>query len=291
MTRIAFVTGGGVGAGHFARGVAIERALRRRSTDFELRMFSDRLPYRAETRSRAWVELPFDPTEMRDPGRARRSALARALEDFAPDLLLVDFFWAHVHRLLPLAGCRTWLLVRWAPRGWLEGVPGLERDARLFERTIAIEPATGLVTDDEIPPIVIANPSELRPSSALRERFAVPDGRPLVLVAQAGQPGEYDELAALAKRRFPDAFVIGQTLFDADALFPVADWLGGADIIVGGAGYNTFWETRWLGLADRAHLYAFPRSIDDQAWRLVTHHRRAMKDNGADVLAGMILAG
>ncbi len=288
MTRVAYVTGGGVGAGHFARGVAIARALRRAGAGVELRMFSDRLPYRAPSAIRAWTEVPFEPQLLEGPEAARSSALGTALQAFAPDVLLVDFFWAHVRHLLPLPRCEAWLLLRWAPAAWLAGIDVLSYDPTIFARTIAIEPGILVAATDEIPPVVVTNPAELRPREALRERFDLRSDENLVLVAQAGQPGEADTLVSLAERCWPDARIVRQTLFDDDALFPIADWLAGADIIVGGAGYNLFWETRWLGLQGRTHLQAFPRTIDDQAWRLVLHHRTPMLTNGADSLARML---
>ena len=277
VTRIAYVTGGGVGAGHFARGVAIERALRRTGVDVELQMFSDRLPYRAPGDVQEWMEIAFEP-----------QLLGAALASFAPDVLLVDFFWAHVRHLLPLPGCEAWLLLRWAPPAWLTGVEALTFEPSLFARTIAIEPGIPVTTTDEVPPIVVTNAADLKPRAALRDRLGVTDDETLVLVAQAGQAGEADTLVALARRRWPDARIVRQTLFDDDALFPIADWLAGADVVVGGAGYNLFWETRWLGLEGRSHLQAFPRTIDDQAWRLVLHQRTPMLENGADVLARML---
>jgi hypothetical protein len=76
-------------------------------------------------------------------------------------------------------------------------------------------------------------------------------------------------------------------LHASDAMFPAAEWLGDADAIHAGAGYNTFWETCWLGDRDRTTFTAFARVNDDQHARLAAP-RHEMKANGADTLAAMI---
>jgi len=76
-----------------------------------------------------------------------------------------------------------------------------------------------------------------------------------------------------------------------NALFPAAEWLGGADRIFAGGGYNAFWEGRWLGYGERIRHLPFPRSIDDQAGRLLAFGDRVPAANGADVLAASIVRG
>jgi hypothetical protein len=56
-----------------------------------------------------------------------------------------------------------------------------------------------------------------------------------------------------------------------------------------GAGYNSFWEARWLGYADRTTFTAFARPIDDQVWRVRECGAHTMRENGADALARAIL--
>jgi hypothetical protein len=74
-------------------------------------------------------------------------------------------------------------------------------------------------------------------------------------------------------------------------MFPAAPWLADADRIVTGAGYNAFWEARWLGYAGRTEFHALPRRIDNQAWRLEFCRSHPMARNGADTLAAMVLNG
>jgi len=119
----------------------------------------------------------------------------------------------------------------------------------------------------------------------LRERLGVPREERLVAVVHAGIGGECERLLRLADMGTPCVF----NLFREDALFPIAEWLPGADVILAGAGYNTFWEAHWLGYAERTRFTAFQRAMDNQEWRLATCAGTVMHANGADTLARAIL--
>jgi hypothetical protein len=285
MIRIAYVTGGTVGAGHLVRGVAIGRAFARAGVDATFRMFGPPLPFPVAARL-AYEEFPLDATAMRDPARARDSVIGRALAGFAPDVLVVDLYWGIVHHLLPMANCEAWLLVRSVPRAWFGGPPDTRWNAKRFQRIVGIEPMSNAAIRERVDPIVVCNPDELKPGGALRERLGVASDASLVVVTHAGTAGEIDSLA-----RGATGPVVRCDLFDDDALFPLAEWLGDADRIIAGAGYNSFWEARWLDRADRTTFTPFARVIDDQRWRVATCSAYRMQANGADTLAGWIGGG
>jgi hypothetical protein len=298
--RIAYFTAGTVGAGHFVRGLAVGRGLRRAGLAGEYRMFGPRLPFPAARRRTpedgeygeyTEVEVDSDPA-LRQRHLAQVSGLARALAGFAPDLLLVDLFWAPLYWILPALACPAWLLLRRCPAIWLEGPPGLPFQRGQYERVLAIEPLAQSVLDgdridpiDPIDPIVVADPADIQTPAAVRERWGVPAGEELVVVAHAGQTGELEVLRQAAGTSAHVVF----DLFDPAAPFPAAPWLAGADRVVSGLGYNAFWEARWLGFAGRTLFVPFRRSIDDQGGRLAANGGYVMRENGADTLARMIL--
>jgi hypothetical protein len=281
--RVAYFTAGTVGAGHLVRGVAVGRALARRGFAGEYRMFGPPLPFPVAVQT-GYRPTPVVEDEVRDRTRARESEVARALATFAPDLLLVDMFWGPLRHILPLPGCECWLLVRTCPRVWFRGPQDTPFEPAQFRRLIAIEPFRHALLRERIDPIVVCNPAECRPPDALRARLGVPGDRPLVVVTHAGLRGEVEQVEAAAKGE-PLARC---DLFGADAPFPLAEWLGGADRVYSGAGYNSFWEARWLGYAARTRFTPFRRKIDDQAWRLATCLGYVMQENGADTLASWV---
>jgi hypothetical protein len=277
--RVAYFTAGTVGAGHFVRGAAIARALRRAGAAVAYRMFGPPLDFPA-VRGHEYRPIAIDAAALIDPARAKESALAAALADFAPDLLLIDLFWAPLRHILPLAGCEAWLLLRKTPPEWFRGPARAPFEPRQFARMIAIEPIES-PAKDRIDPIVIANREEMKPRGALRAKLGVAEDERLTAIVHAGKQ---DELAALrGEGRVFD-------LRNEHALFPLAEWIDDADTIISAAGYNTFWEARWLGYATKMRLVPLARRIDDQAWRAQLASSITLRENGADTLARWICA-
>lgn len=285
--KIAYLTAGNVGAGHFVRGIAIGRGLRRAGFAGTYRMFGPPLPFSLARRCELYEEVPIlaEQVALRHPQLAQTSALAVRLREFQPDLLVVDLFWAAVRWILPLRHCEAWLLVRTCPPLWLEGTRQMPFAPRQFDRILAIEPISHPAIAEAIDPIVVCNRDECRPGGALRERLGLSPGRELTVVLQAGEPGEAAALAAAAAGHE----CVTLDLYSDEPLFPAAEWLGGADRIFSGAGYNAFWEGRWLGYGERASFLPFARSIDDQAARVKAFATCLPRGNGADVLACMLL--
>ncbi|HEX4966362.1 MAG TPA: hypothetical protein VF173_36475 [Thermoanaerobaculia bacterium] len=285
--KVAYFTAGTVGAGHLVRGLAVGRGLSRAGFRGEYRIFGPELPFPAAQGLADFETVVVETdTSLRDRQLAQTSRLAGQLRRYSPDLLLVDMFWAPLRWFLSGLPCEAWLLVRICPPHWLTGPPGMPFEPAQYARILAIEPMPGRGERATIDPIVISNPDECRPPAALRERLGILAGGPLTVVLQAGRRGESEQL-----RRLAGEGAVAFDLFEAGTPFPAAEWLGGADRLVAGAGYNAFWESRWLGYHERTEWLSFPRSIDDQALRLELGRAARPRENGADVLARWILEG
>jgi hypothetical protein len=284
--KVAYFTAGTVGAGHFVRGLAVGRGLARAGFRGEYRMFGPRLPFPAAGgEGYTAIEAQTD-RSLWDPHLAQTSRLAGELRGYAPDLLLVDMFWAPLRWVLPGLDCAAWLLLRICPPQWLAGPREMPFDAGQYARIVAIEPAVTPAVRERIDPLVVCNPDECRSPGALRERLGAAADRPLTVVLHAGERGEAEQLLQVA-----GAGAAVLDLFAPDAPFPAAVGLGGADRVVAGAGYNAFWESHWLGYAERTELVPFRRSIDDQALRVERSRGVIPRENGADTLARWILEG
>lgn len=281
--KIAYFTGGTIGAGHLARGIAILRGLMRSGCAATYQMFGPKLPYQAAD-SDNYQAVDIRPEELQEPLKAAESALALALEGFHPDLLLVDMFWAPLRYILPRLKCESWLLIRSCPIKWFFGSAEKPFAPEQFRRIIGIEPLHHLVVHQVIDPIVVCNPDECKPRTALREHLRVPSNQPLVVVTQAGLPGECEALCP----KLETGELFRFNMLASNTLFPLCEWLTGADAIYCGTGYNSFWEAQWLGYASRTHFTPFGRHIDDQAWRLTHCQKHTMRENGADILARWI---
>jgi hypothetical protein len=282
--RIAYVTAGTIGLGHIVPAEAVRRGLLRSGNKAEFRVFGPPSDF-ASARLPHFTPIEIDAEEVTDPFRAPESPLAHALNEYRPDLLLAETFWAPLLYLLPIADCPAWLLLRKVPPVWLTGTDEVPFRSEIWDRIISIEPCfEDPVFTDYVDPLVVCNRDELRPSGSLRTRWAVDDGKTLVVVAQAGEPGEVDRIAVEAG----PAHVVRVDGRSAAHPFPLAEWLGDADRIYSGAGYSAYWESKWLGWFDRTVFTPFPRPIDDQEWRLRECATYTPRENGADQLARWI---
>ncbi len=287
--RIAYFTAGTHGAGHLVRGLAILRALRRCGSRAEYRLF-------APPSSFAWIAsdvhhpVTIDPRELRDPARAPDSSLARAIHAYAPDVLVVDLFWVPLV-FVPLP-CPVWLLLRSVPPVWLVGPEEARFEASRYARVFAIEPAPGLETFESIPPVVVANRDEARTRDELCALLGARADAPLHLLARGGMPSDLGPLSSVVSA--DGAQVHDLDLTRHDAPFPLAPWLAGMedqDTLVAAPGYNTWWESHWLGFAPRVTWVPMQRTFDDARWRATCVPARGWVDNGADVLATRLVRG
>lgn len=282
--RVAYVTAGTVGFGDTAKGISLRRALARRNSSVDLRVFAPQSQFPV-TQSQGVVVVDVDAAALLDPGRALGSNLGAAVAAFAPDLVVLGQFWAPVHHLIAAWGAPAWLLLRAAPAQWTQGFPGMPFDPKRFARIVAIEPVELAHVRERIDPIVLANADDAGPllPTPLSSRAALG-----VVAVHAGLPGELEQLVA----RSPKPVTTRFDLRDQSAPFPVCLLLAAdAEHVVCGAGYNSYWEARWLHYASRTTFVPFARNIDDQAWRVTACADFVPKENGADVLARWIDAG
>lgn len=287
--RVTLVILGDAGAGHLVRALAIARGVERTGAPVHLTMVHVAHPWTAvhvpdhiET-----AEVTIRPQDFRTPALAGQSGLARAIRRSAPDLLVCDLHWAPAQAVLAAGlDVPAWLLLRSHPPVWLTGPPWLPFERERWQRVFAIEPLDLDIPHDRIDPIVIADPDEAQPQGALRRRLGVDANTPLTVLMQAGKPGYIELLAGETVGHVHRA-----DLHDAEALFPICTWLPGADRILCGGGYNSFWEAARMGYADRTTFTALPTQIDDQGWRIETFRGVCPERNGANVLAELFVTG
>jgi hypothetical protein len=263
LMKVGYFTSGNSGAGALVRAFSIEQALARTGRDVEFKAFASSSP------------AAFEGTYVNHGGdKDRPGVLAELLEEWTPDLLLVNLCWA----LVPRLKCRRWLLLRSVPWWWLhgEGWPW-------FERHLKIEPLMlghrGGVELEEIDPVVyevgVGDVGIVRGTSA---------------VACTGGSAQTDLLVRMARRESlvePAVYALHQ----AAAWQPVTSKLASAERVYTGGGYNSVWESVHFKYNSRARQVAFPSGWDDQASRILTARTHVPRGNGADQLAAMILAG
>lgn len=294
--KLAYFTGGTAGAGHLVRGLAIGHALSRAGYRGDMRMFIPTEPLaglREALAPYAPTVCPIDSEEVLDPSRAPGSELSVALAEYAPDLLIADLFWAPLIHILPLLNTESWLLVRSCPDIWLRGTQKTPFDSSQYTRIIGIEPITHEVISEHIEPIVICNPDEAKTREELFANWKIEEKKRVVVITHAGLRGEIDVLRSdyddTVEGQPDEPFIINSDLHDHDAVFPLATWLPAVDQIHCAAGYNSYWESRWMNYAHKTRMRVIARKIDDPLSRVERGRSYRMRENGADVLSRSIV--
>ena len=260
------------------RGLSLHAAVRRAGLDWDYTIIgSAPLSALAE---RMRVTYRHIPTE-RDP---------RALHEFLlhhpPDILIVDLAWYLVSDVLSALQCRKVLLIRMVPPVYFSiprgGREPLELDPDAWDAVFTIEPFECPFPTVETDPVLIRNVNELLcPAEARRGllRDREDDGRPVCLFAMNGKPGELDD-ARKSYAYLEDDYHVVYTTNYAGGLFPAMDYYPGADLVVCGAGYNAFWETRACGVP--SVYIPQERRLDRQDLRVRHYSDRTPAGNGAD---------
>jgi hypothetical protein len=236
----------------------------------------------------------------------RRRVCAEQLRAYRADLVLVDIDLPTFARLessvCAALGTRVWTLARWMPEQWWTAHRiAFENSLHFGARLIMTEPCAGLgpLTPgvgriERVEPIVTHNLDEMYSQEDSYETLGKRPYARIGALIHAGIPGEINELAAKAEADgvFEDCTDVMRFDWwnDRVRIRPTA-LLGACERIVSAAGYNRFWETRWLGLGPLTTLYPLlgARGYDDQGERVrATPAAYQMKENGADQLARMI---
>lgn len=167
-----------------------------------------------------------------------------------------------------------WGRIRFRPEDW-----GL---------ALATEPFDAPVPLKRLEPIVIRNPDEILPRDEALRALGVSGDKPVCLFAFNGKPGEFERVKAIYAYLEDEGWELAYTTNFEGGLFPLADYLAAADLVVCAAGYNQYWETRWLG-AETVYVPQ-PRKNEDQSLRVGECADYDMRGNGADELAERIRA-
>jgi hypothetical protein len=215
----------------------------------------------------------------------RQTELYRNLEELQPDLVIVNGIWVPFYPIINDFRCKKMLMIRHVPEKWFS-VPmpdGLKIDINIDDYDLVLnnEPNFHVPGFININPIVIRNPGEILSRFEARKALHVPEGKKLCVVAHNGYQDEIDTLIVESGELPSDYHVVVSTNRKRSGVFPLADYARGIDLLLGGAGYNTFYETRFFHIP--AELKVFNReSGEDQYWRLRTNGEFQFSDNGAD---------
>ncbi len=284
--RIAYYTSGISGWGHLVQGVSIARALARAGVRAEYRMFTSGAVPPFLSADTACVRLPAEGKEELSGGRHGTSALFRAFKDFAPDVLLVDLHWFMIHFLASDLRCRKIFLCREVHpsfftialrSGTISFRPGD------YDLALATEPFGHPFPMEEINPVVLRNPDEILSRREACRRLDLDPADRHCFFTFKENPRE--ELAVRKTYAYLGEEGGYRMVYAADyenGLFPAADYFNACDLLVTGAGYNSFWEARHF--RKDAIFIPMPRNFENTYRRVAELSDYEFDGNGADQL-------
>ena len=282
------------GSGHIVQGLALAGAFRRAGVPLEYSILTLQSEFArlAEPFGVSLTTVPPEDESALGPGRFRDSALFRAIQAAAPDVLVVDLYWFPLDAFLRDLPCRKILLIRQIdPRFFRFRLPDRELVFRPSDYDLVLRTEPGFeppFPSESVEPVIIRNRDEILPRAAARADLGLSDGDQACLFAFNGKSGE----GAEAWKSFSYLEAEGWKVVRSDnrggGLFPAADWFAAFDLLVCGAGYNAFWEARYF--RKEAFFAPFPRRFESQARRVALCSDYEFERNGADQLAERILS-
>jgi UDP-N-acetylglucosamine:LPS N-acetylglucosamine transferase len=276
----------GNGAGHLMRGIAIYNAIQRNNLPVDYKIIGINKVHPKITDSYPFEEVAVIPSRFETD--LPNTPLYKRLTGEKVDLVIVDHAWAWTRNILQDMDCRKVLLLRQISPAFLrlrfeESI--IEYDPTIFDQVYLIEPFKSPVKGKNIRPIVAKNPGEILSRSEARFRLQVPDNKPCAVISQTGITKDEINRVSQVFNNLPDSdnyHCIKSSSYDDNGIFPLLDYYNGIDLMVSGAGYNTYWQNRFF--KKKAIFLPFRRAEENQAIRVKTCADYEMKENGADVL-------
>jgi hypothetical protein len=279
----------GEGSGHVVLAASIYNSFRRKNIDVEyVTLTNSRFGHLVSNdflhiAVKAQPELLFK--------NDRDTELYILLKDLQPDVLIVDSVWLAVLPILKEFRCTRIALFFWKPDSWFRlerpGHETVDFNITDYDYAVSCEPGFSRNGFVNIEPIVVKNRNEIFSRKEALKKLGFDDNRKTCIVAHNGYKGEINSIASSAGDFKNDYQVKVLTNEDGAGLFPLAMYANGIDLLIGGAGYNLFYETRYFGLD--AKFIPKERRADDQFWRVKTNGNYIFNENGADILVDLIL--
>ena len=220
----------------------------------------------------------------------KSSILFKTFMDLKPDVLLVDLLWFPLYYLINDLPFRKILLSRQVEDEFFSiSTP----DAKLvfrpedFDFIFAIEPFKNCIKMDSINPIVIRNRDEILSREEALNKLGLDDTSKSCLVAYNGHPGDFKKVKKTYSYLEDECYQVVYTTNYEGGIFPVVDYFNAFDLIICGAGYNSFWEAIYFNkeavfVPTRAMFESGERRVDEcQEYTFV--------ENGADQLVDIVM--
>jgi len=284
----------GRGGGHLSRALAVYEGLRRHLySPFSLTVLTDCIiDVGSGYEDIEFCQILVEPEKQFLDHRS--TALYNILKHLDPDLILSDLSWLIIRPVLHEFKCRKVIFFRYLHYDYFHvpSVDGLVHsfDPAEYDLSFTIDPNFRIEGCDSLSPLINIHERTNKKSQIIRDVLEVPRGKKLALLAHNGLEGELEQILSEVDVN-PDEYCIRTiSSFDHDIsmkVFPLAHYMSGVDLAIGGCGYNFFYETKALGI--QSLYFPQPRKGNEQHWRLEHCLNYNGPYDGADQMVKRIL--
>jgi len=236
------------------------------------------------------IEIPLEKAEDLSYAKHESSILYRTLLDLKPDILIVDLLWFPLSNFINKLSCKKIFLCRQVDDRFFS-IPAEEGQlnfrAEDYDQILAIEPFKSSIKMKSINPIIIKNKNEIfsRKKAATELNLAEKDRA--CLLAYNGHPGDFKRVKKTYSYLEDQGYQMVYSTNYEKGIFPVVDYFNAFDLIVCGAGYNSFWETIYF--KKEAIIIPTPTMFENQECRIQECQEYSFNENGADQLVDIIM--
>ena len=293
--NILYYTSGITGSGHIVQGISILYGLKRNGIQCNFKILhNSAMGFLAERAGVSHQAIPFENENQLSPNHYSVSKLYQVIVSFKPDILLVDISWFMLHSFIDTLSCKKVFLARQLPER-VFSVPlsdgMITFDPDHYDRVIQTEPYDAPIEMVQINPIVIRNREEiLSGHEALRQlgiaKTGTDDSKPVCLFAFNGNPGDFQRIKKTYSYLEEEGYSMIYSTNYKGGLFPLVDYFNAVDLLICGAGYNSFWEAVYF--EKEAIFVPVPTRFENQFQRVDEWNGDTFRENGADQLAEII---
>ena len=284
--RVLYFTSGITGSGRIVKGLSIGTALERRGIHDKFTILSsspfasiiDRLGFNH-------VEIPLEDESELSEKNYRKSALYEWISSLNPDILIVNLQWFSLHSFIEDLQCKKIFLSRQVDDRFFtiplaDGRISFKKED--YDLVLATEPFSSKIPVQQINPMIIRNRDEILSRKDARKRLNLHGSKKVCLFAFNGKPGEFEDIKKRYSYLKDSGYTMVYTTNYHGGLFPTVDYFNAFDLIICGAGYNSFWEAKYFG--KEAVFVPVQRRFEDQQRRINECSDYTFNENGADQL-------
>jgi len=276
--------GSGIGSGHAIHAASVFFAFRRAGIKTRFILISDGEFGRLVEPYFELIKVNMQPQLFLK--QDRETEIYMLLKNLDIDFLIVYGIWMPLFPILDDFSFKKIILFRQYEDWWFRLVTKKHGELAFnpdqYDCTISVEPNFSREGWLSINPLIIRNRDEILDREKAREALVAETGRRICVLAHNGRKGELAEIETQIEDFRQKYQMIVTSNRNKQSLFPLADYYNGIDFIIGGAGYNLFYETRFFNID--ASFLPQKRKNEDQRWRVITNNTYKFTQNGSDQL-------